>query len=198
MDTISSSLKEVLSDTWPMIALTCVVLITVRLTYLLKNKQKFIVGNEIMMLTFIVYILCLFQIVTNGDVSGVHGINVTLFKELTRYQFGSRLFYRNIVGNILMFVPFGFFTSYYLKLDKKRFILYLTLIVSVVIELIQLKIGRAFDVDDIILNSVGSFLGYFLYRLMDRIFGDLSDTVKGTFIVIGILVGIVILAILVI
>ena len=198
MGTLSKAVKNLLIDTWPMIALSCVVLIAIRLAYLIKNKQKFSIGNEMMMLTFIVYVLCLFQIVTSQDVSGVHGINVTLFKELTRYQIGSRLFYRNIVGNIIMFVPFGFFTSYYLKLDKKRFIFYLTLIVSVVIELIQLKIGRAFDVDDIILNMVGGMLGYYLYRLMDRIFGDLSDTIKGTFIVIGILVGIVILTILII
>ena len=198
METISHAIKDVLVGTWPMIALSCVVLIAIRLAYLIKNKQKFSIGNEMMMLTFIVYVLCLFQIVTSQDVSGVHGINVTLFKELTRYQIGSRLFYRNIIGNIIMFVPFGFFTSYYLKLDKKRIIFYLTLIVSVVIEFIQLKIGRAFDVDDIILNMVGGMLGYYLYRLMDRIFGDLSDTIKGTFIVIGILISIVIIAILVI
>ena len=198
MDTITSSLKEVLHTTWPMIALTCVVLISLRVTYLIKNKQKFVFANEVMMLTFIVYILCLFQIVTNQDVSSVHGVNVTLFKELTRYQIGSRLFFRNIIGNILMFIPFGFFTSFYLKLDKKRVIIYLTLVVSIVIELIQLKIGRAFDVDDIILNLVGSILGYFMYRLIDKIFGDLSDTIKGTFIVIGILVAVVIIAILVI
>ena len=33
---------------------------------------------------------------------------------------------------------------------------------------------------------------------MDKIFGDLSDTIKGTFIVIGILVAIVIITVLVI
>ena len=197
MDTITSSIKGVLIDTWPMIALSCVVLIVIRLTYLFKNKITFNVANELMMLTFVIYILCLFQIVTSGDVSGEHGVNVTLFKELTRYQVGSRLFYRNIIGNIIMFIPFGFFTSYYLKLDKKRFIFYLTLIVSVAIELIQLKIGRAFDVDDIILNMVGSFAGYYLYRIMDRIFGDLSDTIKGSLIVIGILTTIVLLTFIV-
>ena len=198
MGTLSKAAKDVLIYTWPMIALSCVVLIALRLTYLIKNKEKFSFGNEIMKLAFIIYVLCLFQIVTSQDVSGVHGINVTLFKELTRYQIGSKLFYRNIVGNIIMFIPFGFFTSFYLKLDKKRIIFYLTLIVSVVIEFIQLKIGRAFDVDDIILNMIGGMLGYYLYRLMDRIFGDLSDTIKGTFIVIGILVAIVIIAILII
>ena len=198
METITSSFREVLHNSWPMIVLSCVVLISIRLTYLIKNKEKFIISNEMMMLAFIVYILCMFQIVTSGDVSSVHGVNVTLFKELTRYQVGSRLFYRNIVGNILMFIPFGFFTSFYLKLEKKRVIFYLTLVVAVVIELIQLKIGRAFDVDDIILNMVGSLLGYFFYRLMAKLFGDLSDTVKGAFIVIGILTAIVVLAILII
>lgn len=198
MNTLVTAIKDVLYDTWPMIALSCVVLISIRLTYLIKNKQRIVLSNEMMMLTFIVYILCLFQIVTSGDVSGVHGVNVTLFKELTRYQIGTRLFYRNIIGNIIMFVPFGFFTSYYLKLNKKRIIFYLALIVSIVIELIQLKIGRAFDVDDIILNIVGSLLGYYLYRVMDKVFGDLSDTIKGTFIIIGILTGIVILAIIII
>ena len=97
-----------------------------------------------------------------------------------------------------MFIPFGFFTSYYLKLNKRSIVFFITLIVSIVIELIQLKIGRAFDVDDIILNMVGSLIGYYVYRLIDRIFGDLSDTVKGTFIIIGILTAIVIVTIIII
>ncbi len=198
METLINAIKEVLYDTWPMIALTCVVLVALRLTYLIKNKQKLVISNEIMMLTFIVYILCMFQIVTSQDVSSVHGVNITLFKELTRYQIGTKLFYRNIIGNIIMFIPFGFFTSYYLKLNKKRIIFYITLVVSIVIELIQLKIGRAFDVDDIILNMAGSLIGYFVYRIVDRVFGDLSDTIKGTFIIITILTAIVILTILII
>ena len=155
-----------------MIVLSCVVLISLRIAYLIMNKQKIIISQEIMSLAFVVYILCMFQIVTSQDVSGVHGVNITLFKELTRYEFGSKLFYRNIIGNIMMFIPFGFFSSYYLKLNKKSFIFFLTLIVSIVIELIQLKIGRAFDIDDILLNIVGTLLGYYLYRLVDCIIGE--------------------------
>ena len=161
MHIIISEIKDVLNDTWPMILLTSVVLITIRLAYIFKNKELLYVSKELMMLTFVVYILCLFQIVTSNDVSGVHGVNITLFKELTRYQVGTRLFYRNIVGNIMMFVPFGFFTSYYLKLERKSFIFFLSIIISVVIELIQLKIGRAFDIDDILLNIIGSMIGYY-------------------------------------
>lgn len=198
MNALIKALKDVLVDTWPMIILSCVVLIALRLAYLIKNREHFVLSKEIMSLTFIVYILCMFQIVTSQDVSSVHGVNITLFKELTRYQIGSKLFYRNIIGNIIMFIPFGFFTSYYLKLNRKSFIFFLTFIVSLVIEAIQLKIGRAFDVDDIILNMIGSLTGYYTYRLIDSAFGDLSDTVKGTLTVITILTGLVILAILII
>jgi len=198
MSTLIKSIKEVLYDTWPMILLSAVVLIALRLAYLIKNKEKIIISKEIMSLTFVVYILCMFQIVTSQDVSSVHGVNITLFKELTRYQIGTKLFYRNIIGNIIMFIPFGFFTSYYLKLNRKSFIFFLTLIVSLVIETIQLKIGRAFDVDDIILNMVGSLCGYFIYRLVDNAFGDLSDTVKGTLTIVAVLTTIVILTIIII
>ena len=197
MQVLIGEIKDVLNDTWPMILLTSVVLITIRLAYIFKNKEPLYISRDLMMLTFIVYVLCLFQIVTSNDVSGVHGVNITLFKELTRYQIGTRLFYRNIVGNIIMFIPFGFFTSYYLKLERKSFIFYLAVIVSVVIELIQLKLGRAFDIDDILLNMIGSMIGYYLYRLIDRLFGKLSETLKGTLIVIGFLTALVILTIII-
>ena len=198
MATLIKAIKEVLFDTWPMILLSVVVLTALRVAYLIKNKEKIVVSKELMSLTFVVYILCMFQIVTNGDVSATHGVNITLFKELTRYQIGSKLFYRNIIGNIIMFIPFGFFSSYYLKSSRKSFIFFLTLIVSLVIESIQLKIGRAFDIDDIILNMAGSLSGYYLYRIVDHFFGDLSDTVKGTLTVMAILTGLVIVTIIII
>ena len=198
MNAIINAVKDVLYDTWPMIVLSCVVLISLRIAYLIMNKQKIIISQEIMSLAFVVYILCMFQIVTSQDVSGVHGVNITLFKELTRYEFGSKLFYRNIIGNIMMFIPFGFFSSYYLKLNKKFFIFFLTLIVSIVIELIQLKIGRAFDIDDILLNIVGTLLGYYLYRLVDGVIGELSETVKGTLTIIAMLSAIVFITIIII
>ena len=34
---------------------------------------------------------------------------------------------------------------------------------SFIIEYVQLKIGRAFDIDDIILNVIGGLLGYLIY-----------------------------------
>ena len=197
MNALTNDIREVMFTTWPMIALTCVVLISLRVAYLIRNKKKLIFHQDLTMLMFIVYILCLFQIVTTQDVSGEHGINITLFKELTRYELGSRLFYRNVIGNIALFIPFGFFTSFYLKLEKKKFVIFLTMLVSLVIEFIQLNIGRAFDVDDIILNVVGGFLGYLIYRILDKIFGDLDGNVKGSITLLLLLLGVVFLTFLV-
>lgn len=198
MNIITNNIREVMLSTWPMIVLTCVVLISLRVAYLVKNKQKLNLQEDLIMLIFIIYILCLFQIVTSQDVSGEHGINITLFKELTRYEFGSRLFYRNIIGNIMLFIPFGFFTSYYLTVERKRFILFLTIIVSFVIEFIQLKIGRAFDVDDVILNVIGGLLGYWLYRIVNKLFGNLSKNIKGSLTLLLLLVGVVVATIILI
>jgi len=198
MNTLTNDIREVMINTWPMITLTCIVLISLRVAYLVKNKQKMIFHQDFVMLLFIIYILCMFQIVTSQDVSGEHGINITLFKELTRYELGSRLFYRNIIGNIMLFIPFGFFTSYYLKLDRKRFVLMLTIVVSFVIEFIQLKIGRAFDVDDVILNVIGGFFGYLIYRIIDKLFGNLNESVKGSLTLVLILTAIIVVTIILI
>ena len=179
MNEIARGVKTVIANTWPMVLLTVVILVVLRIGYLIKYKEKFVFYKEFLILSFIVYILCLFQLVTMQDVPGEHGVNITLFKEITRYTVGSHLFYHNVIGNIALFVPFGFLTSYYLDLKKKRYNLLLTLLISVTIELIQLRIGRAFDIDDIILNIVGSFIGYLLYRLIDRIFENKSEVLKG-------------------
>ena len=198
MNALTNDFKEIMFSTWPMIVLTCVVLISLRFAYLIRNKKKLVFHQDLTLLMFIIYILCLFQIVTTQDVSGEHGINITLFRELTRYPVGSHLFYRNVIGNIALFIPFGFFTSFYLKLDKKRYVIFLTMLVSLVIEFIQLNIGRAFDIDDIVLNVVGGFLGYLIYRIIDKLFGDFDGNIKGSVTLLLLLLGVVFLTFLII
>ena len=53
-----------------------------------------------MSLSFIVYTLFLFELVTSTDFNS-YGNNFILFKEMFRYSVTSPLFYRNILGNIL-------------------------------------------------------------------------------------------------
>lgn len=120
------------------------------------------------MLGFILYIMALFRVVTFQDVSWSSS-NFIPFKEMFRYDFGSAMFYKNVVGNMLMFIPYGFFASYFLKLKKPWLILGLTFLVSITIETTQLLIGRVFDIDDIVLNVIGGLLGFTIFYIVDRV-----------------------------
>ena len=167
----------ILEYSWPMIAMAVIVAITVRVGYLRKNNEKAILYKEIFNLLFILYILCLFHAVTYQDVSWASA-NLIPFKEILRYDFGSNLFYRNLFGNLLLFLPYGLYITYYLYLKKPLSVMGYAFIISLSIELIQSIIGRVFDVDDIILNVLGALLGYFIYRLFDRFEDILPDWLK--------------------
>lgn len=180
---IRESLREVIYSSWPMVLTILCTLILLRMFYIFKNNEKIIVYKEILYLLFFVYILFLFQIVTSQDYYS-YGSNFSFFKELTRYKIGSRLFYRNIIGNIMMFIPFGFFSSCYLNIKKVYLPFLLTLFVSIIIESIQLSIGRAFDVDDIILNLLGGFIGYLIYLFFNKWFNKLNNSIKNLLVML--------------
>ena len=162
---------------WPMIVLITVIVSSFRIAYLIKYNKKFVFHRELLALIFMIYILCLYYVVTYQDVN-YGGVNLVPFKEMFRYSFGSPKFVKNVVGNILMFLPFGFFVSYYLKANKVGYPLVLTLIVSLTIELVQLKIGRVFDIDDVILNVIGGFCGFLIYVALSAIESRLPKFMK--------------------
>ena len=185
---------SLMETTWPIVAITVMALVSLRITHVIKNKKKFIVYEEILTLIFVIYILMFFQIVTYQDVIS-YGNNFIPFKELTRYQFGTSLFYKNIIGNILLFMPYGFFSSYYLRLEKKDkwLALGLIFIVSMSIECVQLLIGRCFDVDDILLNLVGGMIGYYIYRVLETVTDKMSKSTISTILTSIIIILIVVL-----
>lgn len=156
---IVSSLKSF----WPMLLIFVIVLITVRIAYLLNHHEKFCFYKELMSLVFLIYILLLFQLLTTTEINKNGGMNLIPFTEITRYEFGSKMFLYNVFGNILIFIPFGYFISNYVKAKKIFPMFVVSTIVSASVEFIQHEIGRSFDIDDIILNVLGGILGYLLY-----------------------------------
>ena len=74
----------------------------------------------------------------------------------------------NLAGNIVMFLPFGFFAALLWRGFNGKRAAALGLMITVCIECWQLFVGRATDVDDIILNTLGVFCGYWLWRLLKR------------------------------
>ena len=169
-------IKDMLPSMWPLIVFVCVVAISLRIAFL-KGSKKFVLHRELMALTFIIYILCLYYIVTGQDIN-YGGINLIPFKEMFRYEFGSYKFLKNIVGNILLFIPYGFFCSYYLNNRKISSNVLLCLIATFCIESIQYYIGRVFDIDDIILNVLGGFIGCLIYVALTAIKSKLPKFMK--------------------
>ena len=172
--------KEVISDMlpsmWPLIVFVSVVAVSLRLTFL-KGSRKFVLHRELMGLIFIIYILCLYYVVTAQDIN-YGGVNLIPFKEMFRYEIGSYKFMKNIIGNILLFIPYGFFSSYYLNNKKIGTNVMLCLIATFSIESIQYYIGRVFDIDDIMLNVLGGFIGCLIYVALTAIKGKLPRFMK--------------------
>ncbi len=87
---------------------------------------------------------------------------------------------KNLLGNIILFLPFGFLLPVLLKFQKK-FVHIITVslmggILSVAIELVQVYFAyRIFDIDDIILNTVGTSTGFVLFFFSAR---KLQSTLK--------------------
>lgn len=168
LENLNSTIQSIVNLTWPMIVISTVVLVSMRITYLLKHKERIVLYKELLMLSFILYILCLFQVVTFQDDVTWSTNNFIPFKEILRYNMGSRLFMKNVIGNMAMFLPYGFFVSYYLRNDKPYLTILLTLITSFSIEFVQLMIGRVFDIDDILLNLLGGYVGFLIYYYIHR------------------------------
>lgn len=140
----------------------------------LKQKRK--LKKLAMWFVFIVYLLILFYLVFAAPEYGRQisrkSYNLVPLKTIRNYFkyrsiVGNQVFYTNIWGNIVVFIPFGWLWSY---LQEKRFLnsflntFMIALGVTVFIELAQYAFSvGSLDVDDILLNVLGALLGWCLY-----------------------------------
>jgi len=168
----------------PMVILFSLVAILLRVVISLYNHEKINIFNDFKMLIYIIYLFVLFQLVTTIDFKSFSN-NFTPFKEIMRYEFTSPLFIRNVIGNIIIFIPFGYLVSdiIYMNTKHKNIIIVLLFVAltSLGIETTQMYIGRSFDIDDIILNFVGGLFGYIVFLIIKSIFKEdsvLSKIVK--------------------
>lgn len=79
---------------------------------------------------------------------------------------------RQIILNIIMTIPFGFFLPLVNKKINLIKALFMTMAFSISIECLQLfSIAyRATDITDVITNTLGGLIGYCLYKLFNSLF----------------------------
>lgn len=104
---------------------------------------------------------------------GLDSANFTLFKTIRMYIDYSYMLnsFENLVGNVVVFVPFGFLLPYIQERCRKFPVLLLNAFLFVIgIEVFQLfSAFGAFDVDDILLNCVGASIGWLGYMQWEAI-----------------------------
>ncbi|RXM40266.1 teicoplanin resistance protein VanZ [Chryseobacterium sp. CH21] len=79
-----------------------------------------------------------------------------------------------VVGNIVMFIPFGFLGWIFPKLRDLQLLFFNFIAAITIVEALQYftRMG-IFEVDDIILNTFGVYLGWLLCRFMEKKFSYL-------------------------
>lgn len=110
---------------------------------------------------------------------GLGGVVVAVLK--------SRAFYQ-VVMNLLMFIPLGIYLRYYFRCSLKRTLI-ISLALSLFFELTQLsglyfiypRGYRLFDVDDLIVNTLGGLVGYVMAGPLAKILPTRADIDKGSY-----------------
>ena len=106
-------------------------------------------------------------------VSSSYRYNLVPLKEIKRFlcntdTLGWKPVILNVVGNVVAFIPFGYFLprlfKYRIKFIRAALI---TFDLSLAIEIIQLltRVG-SLDVDDLFLNTIGGVIGYILCAIV--------------------------------
>lgn len=144
------------------------------------NKNK--TGKSGWWIVFAVYISALLYLLFFSYLFGrtvksdEYRYNLKLFNEISNYTrwIGSSnayLFRINVLGNIAVFVPFGFIVPKLMKREHRAFLtIELGFLFSVSVETLQLvtRVG-VFDVDDIFLNTLGTVIGCVCWAIVGAI-----------------------------
>lgn len=73
--------------------------------------------------------------------------------------------YKNILGNILIFLPYGFLGLLYTKLNNYKYLFLVFFAVINVLEFSQYYFDRGYaEFDDVMLNTLGMSIGYIIYK----------------------------------
>ncbi|MFI3171073.1 MAG: VanZ family protein [Eubacteriales bacterium] len=124
---------------------------------------------------FLLYFLLITELYGRTEIRTDYAYNLELFKEIKRFwnyreSLGITVVLANLIGNVVVFVPFGFILPIASKYKSFIAVIVYSFLLSLSIECIQLvtKIG-SFDVDDLLLNTIGGCVGYLTFSIACKI-----------------------------
>lgn len=138
--------------------------------WLVKKKIQF---KPVIMLCEFVWILNVYTILR---ITGIIGMDFRVTEVLNGHiHYSLKPFEDGLSSamllNLLLFAPFGFFTPIIFKKIKSKWLLniLIALIFSGSIEFLQMFSGRYAQIDDVLMNTLGSLLGYLVYVLLSKL-----------------------------
>ena len=131
---------------------------------------------------FASYIFCaaLFAILTATGIPAIYSSKVHLNFNFVPF---SDIFtnYKQYILNIILFIPFGFLLPMqWNNFRKKRCAFIAGMLLSLFIEIMQIFSLRATDIDDLLMNTLGTIAGYYLFTLVSQFFPKISVFSDGT------------------
>lgn len=174
------------------------VYICLRLAYLGIRRQKPVWSRELLFATSAAYGIALvsqtlmphsfygvgdfggyLQSITSGyrsyNLIPLNTIWAYLFTQNDRVSDWGSVAFLNLLANVALFAPLGLLApSSSGRFHRLRTVLLLGVSVSLAIEVAQLLIGRSADIDDVILNVVGVWVGYGAWALFRRMHATFS------------------------
>lgn len=163
--------------------------IVIRVFTIIKKRKigiDFNIVDEIFTNLFVIYLFVLIGItILPIYVDGMPYLEELSFIERCRVNLVPFIHYfkngifsisiiRNIVGNLLLLLPFILYLCVkYEKMRNLKSSAIIALVISLSIELTQLvtnvlciSYGRAVDVEDLILNTIGGIIGWYIFKLI--------------------------------
>ena len=132
---------------------------------------------------FIVWFLIFSDWYGRGGKMEEYHYNLELFREINRFweyrsQVGYYSMFINLFGNVFIFIPFGIFLPMASRYRSFFATLYAGFGLSLCVEMFQFvsRVG-SFDVDDLLLNTIGGITGYIIFMICDFI-GSRNDYKK--------------------
>ena len=139
------------------------------------TKEK---GRWLAVIAFLLYLILLSYFLFFSEGMGrtaelEYRYNLTLFREIKRFIYnvnilGWKAVIVNVIGNVVAFMPFGYFIPRISKTHIGVFsVVLFSFEFSMLAEFLQLitKLG-CFDVDDLLMNTIGGLLGYICYYII--------------------------------
>lgn len=178
IDIISYTIKFSITQTFILVIIQMIGLVgyAYGARNVVKNKRRmFYILHSI---AFLIYLINLsYQLFLNPalrHIKAVSSVNISPLKTIflyytayTRHTLPVKNIILNIVGNVMLFMPFGYFV-YVLCKPMRSFLPYLFFFLFMIIgvEVIQYvwKVGSA-DIDDIILNMSGILVLYIIMKI---------------------------------